>query len=343
MIFHERAIVTQHHAWPHERAHRLGAAGVPLPQVVKRRQARCGEGVARLRIAQLGLEFFAVELQRFEGADHQAAIEPQRGIRKDLEKGPHDEQVVGPFALADPLHRDAAGLERLPDELEVFLRIQAAGARMNRLNDVGGDDIETFPRQQQKVPSIVDAHAHVGTIEDVVVDVGEVGGGLADAVGELDDLHRGAGVLADRSGRGAPTQAYDQGLARIRMQCHRKDADLAVDLDHALRVVGLMQTTDAEHALELRFVDADGGLRAFLAEHFEDAGPDAVTRGGDVGVRQARGHDAAQGDHDRQWQPGGHPALQQRDGEARDGEDPRHGHQTEPRAQPGQQQESSGE
>ena len=150
-------------------------------------------------------------------------------------------------------------------------------------------------------------------------------------------------MLADGTGRRAAPEADDQRLARVGMQGHGQDADLAVYLDHALRVVGLVQAADAQHALELRLVHTDGRLRPFFPEHLEYTRSDAITRGRDVGVGQARGHDAGQGHHEGQWQPGGHAPLQQGHCQPGDGEHPGHGHQAEARAQPRQQEEASGQ
>ena len=190
-------------------------------------------------------------------------------MRKDLDEGAHDQLVFDRRAQADPLQHDAVLAERVADQREVLLRIHEAGAGVPRLDDVGGDDVEAPIGQRQVVAPVVDADVDVRTVEQIVIDVREMRRGPADAVGQFDDLHVRAGVLADRAGRGAAAHAHDQRRFRRAVQHHGQVTDGAMQPDHRRLIVGLMQAVEVEDVLKLRGAHADGGLRTFVAPELE--------------------------------------------------------------------------
>ena len=200
------------------------------------------------------------------------------------------ELVLRLGAVADPLQRQAVVGQRVAHQREVLARVEVAGAGVNRLDEVGGDDVEAVASvSDRKLRPSSTRRRDVGPREQVVVDVLEERGALAHAVGELDDEHVGV-VLADRAGRGAAAQADDQRALRVRVQHHRQVADQAVQPHHLRRVGGLVQPVEVHQpAAEGVGVDADRGLHAFLPP--EDALAAAVPAG-QRGLERI-GHDAA--------------------------------------------------
>jgi len=109
-----------------------------------------------------------------------------------------------------------------------------ASTGVNRLDDVGGDHIESLAGQRQEVASVVHADADVGLLEHAVGDVREVRCSQANAVGELDDLHRGSRKTAHRARRRATAQPDNQRRFRRRVQRHRQRSDPAMQEHHRL-------------------------------------------------------------------------------------------------------------
>ena len=171
--------------------------------------------------------------------------------------------------MADPLQHNAVVLHRVADQREILARIDVPGAGVAGLDDVGGHDVEAAIGERQEIAAVVDANADVGLRQQVVVDVLEELRRLPHAVGELDDLDPGIGILRHGAWRGAAAHPDHQHVFGIAVQHHRQVADRAMQSHHVRLIVGLVEAIEIQHVLELRRAHADRRLRALVPPELE--------------------------------------------------------------------------
>src|SRR5205814_7831302 len=121
------------------------------------------------RHLQLPLEVATPETERLDGADKQRAVFPCGRLRKDAQKSTGDGFVFR-IRARDPLQDDTAGLEHTANDPEILRRIEIAGTGIDRMNDVGRDDVVLATGQQHVISAVIDAQVNVWAGEDIVTD-----------------------------------------------------------------------------------------------------------------------------------------------------------------------------
>jgi hypothetical protein len=164
-------VVAQHRARSDQPSKLLWPGGVAREQRIEAPQpCRC-ERRTRARAAQLAFEALAVDPERLGRSDHQRSVRPECRVRKDIEEGTHDQFVLCVRTVADPLEHQALALQDGTGQPEVLDRIEIPCPGMDRLDQVGCDDVVLLRGEHQVVAPVVYAEPHVRPAQHVVIDV----------------------------------------------------------------------------------------------------------------------------------------------------------------------------
>ena len=148
MVFEQRAIVGQHEATADEPPQVVRAGRVPRSKHVELRQADFVQRRCRTRVATFRDKQLLAQPEWLRAADHEVAVEPQRGMREHVEKRPHDQSILRLWPMPNPLLGQPVLAQRVSYEREVLARIHIPGAGVNRLNDIGRNHVERLSRQE---------------------------------------------------------------------------------------------------------------------------------------------------------------------------------------------------